>query len=139
MIHGIKQWQQFCYLRLLFKENVAVKIFSLRYPLLLNIFGKSARKILKIPVRNIIKIVRILDFRFPIPVLRKIEEVGVVVAQLWGCGGSVVGLWWLSFGVVVAQFRVVVAQLRGCGGSAIKAPDCYAEVPGSIPASPTAS
>jgi hypothetical protein len=34
---------------------------------------------------------------------RKKIRIGDVVAQLWGCGGSVVGMWWLSFGDVVAQ------------------------------------
>jgi hypothetical protein len=32
------------------------------------------------------------------------------VAQLWRCGGSVIEVWWLSLGGVVAQFR-------WCGGS----------------------
>jgi hypothetical protein len=40
-----------------------------------------------------------------------VAQFGVVVAQLWGCGGSVAGV------VVTQLVRVVVAQLRGCGGS----------------------
>jgi hypothetical protein len=68
---------------------------------------------------------------------------GDMVAQLGGCGGSVWGMWWLSWGDVVAQ-------LGGCGGSVqgmwwlswlrqLGKPDCNAAVPGLIPAFSTVS
>jgi hypothetical protein len=59
---------------------------------------------------------------------------GDVVAQWWGCGGSLVGLWWLIGGAVVAHWwgcggslvgmwwlsgKDVVAHWWGCGGSLV--------------------
>jgi hypothetical protein len=54
----------------------------------------------------------------------------------WGWGGSVGGMWWLSWGDVVAQFGDVVAQLAK---ARLGEPDCNAAVPGSILASSTVS
>jgi hypothetical protein len=57
-----------------------------------------------------------------------VAQLGVVVAQLRGRGGSA--------GVAVAQLGVVVAQLFK---ATWVSPDCNAAVPGSIPASSTVS
>jgi hypothetical protein len=57
---------------------------------------------------------------------------GDVVAQFRGCDGSVEGMWWLSLGMWWLSWGDVVAQLAK---ARLGEPDCYAAVPGSIPAS----